>query len=89
MFYLIRYLVVGLIAGVIAKKVLDVHMTIVWTLLLGVVGSIVGGSLSYLFVPPSKAKDGLRVTEIIFSIVGAILVLFIVHKLNIQLPRFR
>ena len=86
MFYLIRYLVVGLIAGVIAKKVVDVHMTILWTILLGVAGSIVGGMISYLFVRP---KEGLHVTEIIFSIIGAILVLFFVHKLNIQLPQFR
>jgi uncharacterized membrane protein YeaQ/YmgE (transglycosylase-associated protein family) len=87
MFYLIRYLIVGLIAGVIAKKLLNMQMTTIWTISLGVVGSILGGSLTYLFMRP--AKDGLHVTEIIFSIVGAILILFVVRKLNIQLPQFR
>lgn len=87
MFYLIRYLVVGLIAGVIAKTLLHAHLSIFWTILLGIVGSMVGGSLSYLFMRP--AKDGLHMTEIIFSILGAILVLFLVEKFNIPLPQFR
>src|SRR5207237_154230 len=37
MIHLIWYIVVGLIAGVIAKSVMHVHMTIFWTIVLGII----------------------------------------------------
>ncbi len=37
MFHLIWYIVVGLLAGVIAKSVMHVHMTIFWTIVLGII----------------------------------------------------
>jgi uncharacterized membrane protein YeaQ/YmgE (transglycosylase-associated protein family) len=40
MIHLIWYIVVGLIAGVIAKSVMHVHMTIFWTIVLGIIGAI-------------------------------------------------
>ncbi len=40
MIHLIWYIVVGLIAGIIAKSVMHVHMTIFWTIVLGIIGSI-------------------------------------------------
>src|SRR2546423_512474 len=45
MFHLLWYIVVGLVAGVIAKSVMHVHMTIFWTIVLGIIGSIIGGGL--------------------------------------------
>jgi len=35
MLHLIWYILLGLIAGVIAKSVMHVHMTIFWTIVLG------------------------------------------------------
>src|SRR5664279_5001538 len=40
MFHLIWYVLIGLISGVIAKSVMHVHMTIFWTIMLGIIGSI-------------------------------------------------
>src|SRR6266699_3131777 len=47
MIHLIWYIVVGLIAGVIAKSVMHVHMTIFWTIVLGIIGSILGGAVNH------------------------------------------
>ena len=49
MFHLIWYLLIGLIAGVIAKSVMHVHIAIFWTVVLGIIGSILGGGLSHMF----------------------------------------
>ena len=85
MIHLIWYIVVGLIAGVIAKSVMHVHMTIFWTIVLGIIGSIIGGAVTHLFSPPTGR---FHPAGIIFSTLGAILVLFICIKLNIHFPRF-
>ena len=37
MFHLIWYVLIGLISGVIAKSVMHVHMTIFWTIVLGII----------------------------------------------------
>ena len=49
MFHLIWYLLIGLISGVIAKSVMHVHMTLFWTTVLGIVGSILGGGVGHMF----------------------------------------
>ena len=38
MFHLIWYVLIGLISGVIAKDVMHVHITIFWTVVLGIIG---------------------------------------------------
>jgi uncharacterized membrane protein YeaQ/YmgE (transglycosylase-associated protein family) len=84
MFHLIWYVLIGLIAGVIAKSAMHVHMTLFWTIVLGIIGSIVGGAVTHMFTRP---KDGrYHPAGLIFSTLGAILVLFICHKLKIHFP---
>ena len=39
MFHILWYLIIGLLAGVISKSVMHVHMTLFWTLVLGVIGA--------------------------------------------------
>jgi uncharacterized membrane protein YeaQ/YmgE (transglycosylase-associated protein family) len=85
MFHLIWYILVGLIAGVIAKSVMHVHMTIFWTIILGIIGSIVGGAVTHLFSRPTNER--FHPAGIIFSTLGAILILFICYKLKIHFPR--
>jgi uncharacterized membrane protein YeaQ/YmgE (transglycosylase-associated protein family) len=85
MFHLIWYIIVGLIAGVIAKSVMHVHMTIFWTIVLGIIGSLLGGAITHLFSHPSS--DRYHPAGIIFSTLGAIVVLFICYKLKIHFPR--
>jgi uncharacterized membrane protein YeaQ/YmgE (transglycosylase-associated protein family) len=84
MLHLIWYIVVGLIAGIIAKSVMHVHMTIFWTIVLGIIGSIIGGAVTHLFSPPSGR---FHPAGIIFSTLGAILLLYVCIKLKIHFPR--
>jgi uncharacterized membrane protein YeaQ/YmgE (transglycosylase-associated protein family) len=85
MIHLIWYIVVGLIAGVIAKSVMHVHMTIFWTIVLGIIGSIIGGAVTHMFSRPITGR--FHPAGLIFSTLGAILVLYICIKLNIRFPR--
>jgi uncharacterized membrane protein YeaQ/YmgE (transglycosylase-associated protein family) len=56
MIHLIWYIIVGLIAGVIAKSVMHVRMTIFWTIVLGIIGSIIGGAVTHIFLRPSSER---------------------------------
>jgi uncharacterized membrane protein YeaQ/YmgE (transglycosylase-associated protein family) len=85
MIHLIWYIVVGLIAGVIAKSVMHVHMTIFWTIVLGIIGSIIGGAVTHMFSHPTTGR--FHPAGLIFSTLGAILVLYVCIKLNIHFPR--
>src|ERR1035437_5409333 len=85
MFHLIWYILIGLISGVIAKSVMHVHITIFWTIVLGILGSIVGGGVTHMFSRPTNERY--HPAGLIFSTLGAILVLFICYKLKIHFPR--
>ena len=75
---IIGYIVIGLLGGAIAKAIMPGEQGGGWvaTILLGIVGALVGGFLGGLLL-------GVNYTEIfsikglIFSVVGALLVLFI------------
>jgi uncharacterized membrane protein YeaQ/YmgE (transglycosylase-associated protein family) len=84
MFHIIWYILIGLISGVIAKSVMHVHITIFWTIVLGIIGSILGGAVTHLFSPPTNQRY--HPAGLIFSTLGAILVLFICYKLKIHFP---
>lgn len=87
MFHLIWYIIVGLIAGVIAKSVLHVHMLLLWTIVLGIIGGILGGAITHLFAPPTSER--FHPAGIILSTIGAIVVLYVCIKLGIRFPRIR
>ena len=84
MFHLIWYILIGLVSGVLAKSVMHVHITIFWTIVLGIIGSIIGGAVTHMFSRP--ANERYHPAGLIFSTLGAILVLFICYKLNIHFP---
>jgi uncharacterized membrane protein YeaQ/YmgE (transglycosylase-associated protein family) len=85
MFHLIWYILVGFVAGLIAKSVMHVHMTIFWTIILGIVGSIIGGAVTHMFTRPANQRY--HPAGLIFSTLGAILVLFVCYKMHIRFPR--
>jgi uncharacterized membrane protein YeaQ/YmgE (transglycosylase-associated protein family) len=85
MLHLIWYVIVGLVAGLVAKSVLHMHIALVWTVVLGIVGSLVAGFLSHAIFRP-RAGAPFHPAGILFSIIGAILVLFLVKRLNLHLP---
>jgi uncharacterized membrane protein YeaQ/YmgE (transglycosylase-associated protein family) len=61
MFHLIWYVLIGLISGVIAKSVMHVHMTIFWTIVLGIIGSIIGGCCyPHVFAPDKRTISSRR-----------------------------
>jgi uncharacterized membrane protein YeaQ/YmgE (transglycosylase-associated protein family) len=74
-----------LIAGIIAKSVMHVHMTIFWTIVLGIIGSIIGGAVTHMFSHPTNER--FHPAGLIFSTLGGILVLYVCIKLNIHFPR--
>ena len=86
MLHLIWYLLVGFLAGCVAKALMHMHLSITWTVVLGIVGSVIGGAVTHLFYPPS-AGGKFHLGGLIVSIIGAILVLYIWHKFRLQLPR--
>ena len=84
MLHLIWYVLIGLVSGFVAKSVMHMHMTIFWTIVLGIVGSVMGGAVTHMFSRPRNERY--HPAGLIFSSLGAILVLFICYKLNIRLP---
>jgi len=86
MLHLIWYLFVGFLVGCVAKALMHMHLSITWTVVLGIVGSIIGGAVTHLFYPPS-AGGKFHLGGLIVSIIGEILVLYIWHKFRLQLPR--
>ena len=81
---LIIWLVIGLIAGFVARAVVPGNdsMGVVGTIVLGLVGSLVGGFLGNLISGGGFPGDLWDPAGIIGSIVGAILALFAYRAMN-------
>src|SRR5215469_11119349 len=84
MLHLIWYIFVGFLVGCVAKALMHTHLSITWTIVLGIIGSIIGGAVTHLFYPPG-AGGKFHLGGLIVSIIGAILVLYIWHKFRLQL----
>jgi uncharacterized membrane protein len=52
---------------------------------LGIIGSIIGGAVTHMFSRPKNERS--HPAALVFSILGAILVLFICYKLKIHFPQ--
>jgi uncharacterized membrane protein YeaQ/YmgE (transglycosylase-associated protein family) len=76
---IISIIVVGLIAGAVARLLIPgkQSMSVVMTIALGIVGSFVGGFLGYLIFHKDAANGFLQPSGIIGSIIGAVLVILI------------
>lgn len=79
---LLGWLLVGLIAGAVARWLLPGPdpMGLGGTLALGLVGSVVGGFLANLF--GSGSVFSLRTTGVIGSVIGALVVLVIYRRVR-------
>jgi uncharacterized membrane protein YeaQ/YmgE (transglycosylase-associated protein family) len=84
MFHIIWYVVIGLFSGLIAKSVMHEHMSMMWTIVLGIVGSLLGGGVTHMIFPSRNGRY--HPAGLIFSTLGAIVILFICFKLKIHLP---
>jgi uncharacterized membrane protein YeaQ/YmgE (transglycosylase-associated protein family) len=76
---IISLLIVGLIAGALARLVVPgrQHMSILATIVLGIVGSFIGGFLGYLLFHKDAGSGLLQPAGIIGSVIGAIIALLV------------
>ncbi|MCJ1711603.1 GlsB/YeaQ/YmgE family stress response membrane protein [Clavibacter michiganensis subsp. phaseoli] len=81
---IISLIVVGLIAGFIARAVVPgrQNIGILMTIVLGIVGSFVGGFLGFLIFQHDAMEGFFQPAGIIGSIIGAIIVLVIYVKVG-------
>lgn len=84
MFGLIAWIVLGLIAGAIAKAIYPGHQGggILATIVLGILGALVGGWLGSTLFPGTTGAaaasfGALTIPSIIFAVLGAIILLFL------------
>ncbi len=79
---IISIIVVGLIAGALARLIVPGRqaMSIPMTILLGIIGSFVGGLLGYLIF--HRGGGFLQPAGIIGSVIGAIIVLLIYTRVG-------
>jgi uncharacterized membrane protein YeaQ/YmgE (transglycosylase-associated protein family) len=79
LWFIITLLLIGLVAGFIARALVPGPdpMGVGGTLLLGVVGSFVGGFLGYVLFGKDPGEGALQASGIIGSIIGAIIVLLL------------
>ncbi len=82
--FIIGLIIVGLIAGFVARAVVpgDDSMSIPKTILLGIIGSFVGGFLADVLFRSDGEDAGLSPAGIIGSIIGAIIVLLIYNAVT-------
>lgn len=78
LWFIIVMIVVGLIAGAIARLIVPgkQNMSIPLTILCGIIGSFVGGFLGYLIFGHDKANGALQTSGWVGSIIGAVIVVF-------------
>ena len=76
---LIVWLVVGFIAGYLAKLIMPGPDGggVIATILLGIVGAIVGGWIGRAIFDSGAANDGFSIMGLIFAVIGALVVLAI------------
>lgn len=85
MLNIIGWIIVGFITGLLARFFYPgaVHMGFIWTTVLGIAGSFAGGFIGGMF---TKEKDMMKPTPagFLMSIVGAMVLIFIAHRLGIR-----
>jgi uncharacterized membrane protein YeaQ/YmgE (transglycosylase-associated protein family) len=78
---IIAWIVLGLIAGFIASKIVNKSGEgVVLDIVLGVVGAVVGGWL-FSFFGMSRVS-GLNIYSLLVAVVGAVVVLFVYHAIT-------
>ncbi|MGL4432205.1 MAG: GlsB/YeaQ/YmgE family stress response membrane protein [Plesiomonas shigelloides] len=79
---IISWIILGLIVGILAKWIMpgkDEGGFII-TVVLGIIGALVGGYLSQVL--GITTMTGFNIKSLIFSVIGALLVLFIYRKVK-------
>ena len=81
---LLYLLVIGLIAGFLARLLVPGRnrMSVGGTILLGIVGSFVGGFLGYVLFNHDLNEGALQASGIFGSVIGAVIVLLAYRRLH-------
>ncbi|MGI8678998.1 MAG: GlsB/YeaQ/YmgE family stress response membrane protein [Jatrophihabitans sp.] len=81
---IISLIVIGLIAGAVARLLIPgkQDIGILMTIVLGIVGSFVGGFLGYLIFHKDAQNGFFQPSGIIGSIIGAVIVIFIYTRVG-------
>jgi uncharacterized membrane protein YeaQ/YmgE (transglycosylase-associated protein family) len=82
MLHIIWSIIVGFIVGWLAKVMMGVHLGFWLTAVLGIGGSIIGGLIARLFSKPAPGAP-FHPAGFIMSIIGAVIILFIVGKFHL------
>lgn len=82
--FILTMIVVGAIAGFIARAVVPGKdsMGVLQTIVLGIVGSFIGGFLGYLLFGKDAGEGALQPSGIIGAILGAILALVVYNAVT-------
>ncbi|MFW3733517.1 GlsB/YeaQ/YmgE family stress response membrane protein [Klebsiella pneumoniae] len=79
---ILSWIIFGLIAGIIAKWIMPgkENVGIIVTIILGIVGAVVGGYISTFF--GFGKVDGFNFGSFVVAVIGAIVVLYIYNKVE-------
>lgn len=79
---ILSWIVFGLIAGIIAKWIMPgkENAGIIVTIILGIVGAVVGGYISTFF--GFGKVDGFNFGSFVVAVIGAIFILYIYNKVK-------
>jgi uncharacterized membrane protein YeaQ/YmgE (transglycosylase-associated protein family) len=77
--FILYLIVIGLVAGFIARALVPGRdsMSIAATMLLGIIGSFIGGFLGYVLTHKDSNDGAFQASGIIGSIVGAVIALLV------------
>ncbi|MEP7112090.1 MAG: GlsB/YeaQ/YmgE family stress response membrane protein [Ilumatobacteraceae bacterium] len=82
--FIIYLLLIGLVAGFLARAVVPGNdsMSVAATIVLGIVGSFIGGLIGYVITHHDANDGAFQASGIIGSIVGAIIALLVYRAVN-------
>jgi len=82
---ILAWIVLGLISGFIASKIVNKSGEgVILDIVLGVVGSVVGGWLFSVF--GMAGVSGLNIYSLVVAVIGAVVVLFAYHAITGRKP---